>query len=330
MKFNFERVLGKKLLSALRKTEKETPPSLLVADDSYSRLADETREIFLRLKSGQSHPGDFVTLTDVSFDVNDAWVVDMMASDTLHDEDYVVFSHFRDPATRVLDVGANRGYSVASMRAAGCLAQIMSFEVSEAFRSSLEQVKAIDGDRYSFEVTGVSDREGWIEFFIPVVNGVTLSALTTGNLEDLHVDSIVKNVVDFARSYIHTPPYEVRVCRMPAAIDRLDRLVPEGPEIVAAKFDVEGLEHAALSGATGILVRDKPLLLIEGGNFDIRVQELLGGLGYTLAQRDGSTLFRPAAPPARSNAFFVATERLPHYIAVGLWTSAPGSRTGPA
>lgn len=290
--------------------------------DWEARLADETLEIFSRLKSGDSRSGDFVPLTDVSYDVNDAWVEGMMASDALHDEDYVVFSHFRDPATRLLDVGANRGYSVASMRTAGCLAQIMSFEVSEAFRSSLERVKEIDGERYSFVLKGIGDREGSMEFFIPVVNGVTLSALTTGNPKELHVESIVKNVVDYARAHIGTPPYEARVCRMLAAIDRLDGLVPDGAEIVAAKFDVEGLEHAALSGAAEILVRDKPLLLIEGGNCNNRVQELLGGLGYILAQREGSMLFRPAATPARSNAFFVATDYLPRYAAMGLWDPA--------
>jgi FkbM family methyltransferase len=309
LKIRFPQIFGK-----ARRDE-----ALPVAEDPANRLAAETRDMFTRLTTGHSRPEDFIALDDVRYDASDDWVDGMMATEALHDEDYIVFSHFCDPGTRVLDVGANRGYSVASMRAAGCLAHITSFEVSEAFRSSLQRVKEIEGERYSYHVTGVGATPGSIEFFIPVVNGTTLSALTTGNPSGLHVESVEKNIVDYATSYIETPPYEVRICRMPASIDRLDNLVGPGSRIVAAKFDVEGLEYEALSGAVEILRRDKPLLMIEGGNFNLDVRTFLEGLGYVLAQREGSVLFQPAEPPARSNAFFVCEALLPDYVTLGLW-----------
>lgn len=89
----------------------EAPP---VAEDPVNRLAAETRDMFTRLTTGHSRPQDFIALEDVRYDASDDWVDGMMAAQTLHDEDYIVFSHFRDPGTRVLDVGANRRYSVAS------------------------------------------------------------------------------------------------------------------------------------------------------------------------------------------------------------------------
>lgn len=309
LKIRFPHLFGKA-------RQDDAPP---VTADPCERLAAETREMFTRLTNGHSRPGDFIALEDVRYDASDDWVDGMMATQTLHDEDYIVFSCFRDPNTRVLDVGANRGYSVASMRAAGCLAHITSFEVSEAFRSSLQRVRDIEGDRYSFHVTGVGATPGSIEFFIPVVNGTTLSALTTGNPSGLHVESVVKNIVDYAMSYIGSPPYEVRICRMPALIDRLDNLVGPGSRIVAAKFDVEGLEYEALSGAVEILRRDKPLLMIEGGNFNLDVRAFLKGLGYVLAQREGAMLSQPVQPPARPNAFYVCEELIPDYVALGLW-----------
>lgn len=278
--------------------------------------------LFTRLQNRALQPGDLIDLADVTFDGDETWVDGMMAGTDLHDPDYVIFQYFTDPATRILDVGANRGYSVSSMRAAGCLSQIMSFEVSEAFRTSLARVKEIEAGRHDYVICGVGDESGTAEFFIPTVNGLCLSALTTANTDMLVPEGVVSNIELYVDNYMPATHKrkvtDVKICRMVSKIDRLDSLVPPGDDIVAIKLDVEGLEYQALRGGENLLKATYPLLVAEGANYHEALIAYLQGIGYVRAQRQENTLILPDAAPTELNAFFVHESHIASYQKVGL------------
>lgn len=282
-------------------------------------LRTEVVGLFDRLKSGNSLASDFVDLTTVAFDVRLEWVDAMFRKPSLHDPDYVLFSHFRNPEDWLLDVGANRGYSVASMRTAGSRSRIMSFEVSEAFRASLARVKELEGDRYDFRIIGVARTKGKLKFYAPLVNGLAISALTTANIGGIDPSSFASNIISYIEDWIPpTDKYDVRLCTFEAEVDSLDALVPAGRRIAAVKLDIEGLEYQALEGARGLLGANRPFLLIEGGHRDQRIISFLAELGYQRAFRDEAVLRIGPTDANSLNGFFLHGERLKEYRDTGL------------
>lgn len=96
----------------------------------------------------------------------------MLAAKSVHDPDYQIFAHFRHSMGRIIDVGANWGYPVGSIRATESDCPIVSFEVSPAFEPYLAAIKEIDPFGYDYLICGVgSGEQRKHTFYIPAVNG---------------------------------------------------------------------------------------------------------------------------------------------------------------
>lgn len=155
-----------------------------------------------------------------------------------------------------VDVGANTG--VYSWHMARWSAGVTAFEPQPALARMLERAF---GGRVAVERVALSDTPGEAVLRVPV---------------DRHQDgrATIEPQNDLARLTVR----ELVVPRR-----RLDsyRLPPVG----LIKIDVEGHELAVLSGASGILRRDRPSLIIEAedrhrpGAFD-SIRDYLRGFGY--------------------------------------------------
>ena len=292
----------------------------------YNAFRKECEACIERMKTGSAFGTDLVPLEIARFDADPAWIPGMIAAKSVHDPDYQIFAHFDKHMGRILDVGANWGYSVGSIRATGSDCPIVSFEVSPAFGPCLEAIKAIDPFGYDYLICGVGNGERRTQtFYIPAVNGMTMSALTTGTLAGLN-DGMISNIVGYLEQWrpdVTKPVLQFVVTD--CVVDSIDNLlaqmgspISEGA-VAAIKIDVEGLEGEALRGATSVIRRNRPLLIIEGGISSEGVNPFLDEFGYIVMQREATNIrIADDIAQQRVNGIFIHRSRLEEYGAIGL------------
>ena len=292
----------------------------------YTAFRKECEACIERMKTGSAFGTDLLPLEIARFDADPAWIPGMLAAKSVHDPDYQIFAHFDKHMGRILDVGANWGYSVGSIRATGSDCPIVSFEVSPAFGPCLEAIKAIDPFGYDYLICGVGNGERRTQtFYIPAVNGMTMSALTTGTLAGLN-NGMISNIVGYLEQWrpdVTKPVLQFVVTD--CVVDSIDNLlaqmgspISEGA-VAAIKIDVEGLEGEALRGATSVIRRNRPLLIIEGGISSEGVIPFLDEFGYIVMQREATNIrIADDIAQQRVNGIFIHRSRLEEYGAIGL------------
>jgi FkbM family methyltransferase len=297
------------------------------SDDLAKRLRDLSSQVddaITRLKEGRLLPKDISLPSHTRMDGDVAWVSGMIKSGKMHEPDYAVFSRFTPEMGTILDVGANWGYSVGSIRAAGCNAPILSFEVLTSYASCLQAVKETLGKGYDYIMSGVGSESGEIEFTTPVINGMALSALTSARTDEFGA-GIASNIITYAKDYLHSASHlDFTFLVTKAPVDRIDSLLKKSgivvstDRIAAMKIDIEGFEAQGLSGAAETIARDKPFLMIEGGNRDPRVDQILSNADYKVAEfRDGQLVLSIGSSES-ANGFFVHASRVAHYLEIGI------------
>lgn len=173
------------------------------------------------------------------------------------------------PSSCVLDVGAYTGlFSIVAAKA-GC--EVIAVEPHE---------KALHRMRHNLRHNGVQDDVVVVEAAASAFRGD--GRLEIGGTERLGISSTSKL----------REGEGVTVC----TLDDIVRAIATAP-VRAIKIDVEGHELAALTGATEILERDHPALLIEvdsgsGGDREAEVTAFLSTFGYQEGARlDGRNRF---------------------------------------
>lgn len=158
-----------------------------------------------------------------------------------------------------VDVGAANGLYLAHLYAIS--KSCYAFEPRQKALNSLKNIFSEISNSIIFEGVALSNIEGFTELKI-LKSNTQLSTIEKGNL-----------IERFG---------EVDVVKTP--VKRLDSY-QFSDSVGFIKIDVEGHEQAVLEGATGVLERDRPHLLIEieerhkqGSVFDIR--KFLGEYGY--------------------------------------------------
>ena len=275
-----------------------------------------------------SDPALLTTYEKEPYRDHPSWVDGLFSAPKMHEADYVVFGHFRDPATAILDVGANFGYSVGSMCAAGCDAAIFSIEALPWYREHLARIRDRNPARFDFHIGGVSDQSSIFRFVTPVINGVIESALTSAN-ERNHRDNLWRNVEQVLQSRKPRPGELVlKFIVTELGVATLDAIVGaySGPlcldRIEAIKLNVEGHEAAVLSGARTVLSNHKPLLMMEGANRSAEASGILAELGYAFATRTDRRLRLDDAISYEANGYFVHESRIGSYVRSDLLTQS--------
>lgn len=260
-------------------------------------------------------------------DGNPAWIDDLLGRGEVHDEDYRVFSAFRDPDTTILDLGAHFGYSAVSIWSAGAASRVISFEMNPGFEPCFQRIAQLRPGRYDYYISGLSDSPGSLPFAIPVLNGRCVGALATASPAP-DVDHFAKILADYFEKYFAGQPvgsFLIQVFQSPVA--RLDDLlathrfsVPTD-RIVAVKVDTEGLEAQVLAGARALLISHKPLILAESGHANASLCQQLLELGYLYAGREANQLQIISAPANAINGFFLHPTHAGEYRRMGLLRS---------
>ena len=255
------------------------------------------------------------------------YVADTLSSGKVHDPDFVIFRIFDAPGDVILDIGANWGYSAASIWASGARSKIVSFEPTVSYRAGLQRIKDIRGDSYDYRLLGLANAAGEMKFVVPVVNDVAISALTSASppTYDEHLRILASNIRNHVLRWMPSvTSVSLRMLEFSAAVERLDTVLAGDSilvgdrRIVAIKIDVEGLEAEVLRGAEQTLIRHMPLVMLEGGNRFEGLPEFMSGLGYFYAERQERMLLPVKGKGTAVNGFFLHRSRIGEYSQAGI------------
>jgi len=274
-------------------------------------------------KSGSASDAAGETV-DVILGGKPEYIPEILSRTEPHDADYWIFGLLPDQDQVILDIGADYGYSAASMWAAGARAAVISFEPIAGYRPCLAAIAAARPGRYDFRIVALGDRVGTVKLVMPVLNGVGLTALTSSNPNE-HLESIVDNVIDYLEKHTGGAAFQsFSVFEFESPMRPLDDLLASESfavplsAISAIKIDTEGSEARILTGARHTIEIHRPLILIEGANREAAVRDLMRDLGYVFAARDDRRLYQTERISDAVNGFFLHAMRLDEYRRCGL------------
>jgi FkbM family methyltransferase len=191
-----------------------------------------------------------------------------VAAREVHDEDFKAFA--RLPGLRVdciLDIGGNRGQSVASLNAVFPRAHIHCFEANSMFFPVLDEVaRALEG-RCVVHRYGLGRSAGTFSFYVPWAGGQPWLEESSTKLEYYENPWVAKKFEERGGLELQELTAEIRVG---------DELALE-PQLV--KIDVEGAENDVILGLSATIRRARPILLVENSDWP-RVTQTLAQLGY--------------------------------------------------
>ena len=149
------------------------------------------------------------------------------------------------PGMGVLDLGANFGYfTLLASKVVGPTGRVFAFEPEPGNHALLAQNLALNNFSHARALqSAVSDKKGTVRLFVDDAN-LGNPSIAQGNVPSKSksgfVDVPAISVDEFFASQNEPPP-------------RIDLI----------KMDVQGAEALVIRGATALLARDEPLLLIE-------------------------------------------------------------------
>lgn len=225
-------------------------------------------------------------------------VLNQLRSRLVHDVDFQALTWVEQnvrPVRRVMDVGANVGQTIVSVRLVlGKAVEIHSFEANPALWPGLERVAKASGGSVHVHRFGLGAEDGEMVLHVPSVDGVSYleeSTLDLGQFEKPWVK-------DKYEQRGHTT--EFQQVRVP--IRRGDDF-SLAPDLI--KIDVEGFESEAVRGLLETIRQHRPVLMVENNDYH-RVTELLSGFDYRPCAWHGDTM--RVMSEATTNTFYLPLE----------------------
>jgi len=182
-----------------------------------------------------------------------------------------------------VDVGANHGQSIESIKLIKPLAQVCSYEANTmlAERLTLRYRNRPDVTVYPF---GLADVEQQRTLYVPKYKSYVYDGLASFD------KSSAASWLGPDTLYWFSPA-KLALLETPCATRRLD---DQGLQPVLVKIDVQGYEYQVIKGGIETIRNHEPLLLIEDFHWEHEMGTLLREIGYEqyLFDRDGFYLSR--------------------------------------
>ena len=211
-----------------------------------------------------------------------------------HDLDFSLLANILSDKPTIVDVGANRGQSIHSIKFARAEAVIHSFEPNPEFTECLDDLaRQLQG--VTVHHVGLGRSQGELEFFIPVIAGVRYLEETTMRLESLDAPWVLERFKARGND-LHFETFT-------AAIAVGDDFGLE-PELI--KIDVEGVESEVVEGFYRTIEKHRPIVLVENGDW-YRLNPIMLELGYEMMMPNDSYDALVPFAGTRANTFYVHT-----------------------
>jgi FkbM family methyltransferase len=195
-----------------------------------------------------------------------------------------------------LDVGANRGQSIAAIRMTARCPRILSFEPNPVLAARLER-RFGRLPEVRIQPLGLGDRAGEFDLHIPSYRGYVFDGLAS-------IDRAAAASWLNPQTISGFDPAKLRIDTVRCRVVTLDSLATS-PFFI--KLDVQGYELAALRGAEETLRRHRPVLLIETPG--AAVLDHLAGLGFRPYVYDAQAGRFRAGRGGMLGTFFLADDK---------------------
>lgn len=194
-----------------------------------------------------------------------------------------------------LDIGANRGQSIAAIRTVASRPRIVAFEPNPRLAAALSRRYGDLAD-VRIEPVGLGEREDSFGLHVPAYRGYVFDGLASFSREEAMGWLNPKTIVGFNPARLTC---ETVTCR----VTTLDSF---GLAPFFAKLDTQGTELQVLKGGAETLRRSSPVLLVESPADE--VQAYLRSLGYAPYRYDDrARRFMPGA--GGLNTFFLTSDK---------------------
>lgn len=171
----------------------------------------------------------------------------------VHDRDLLALRNLLpNPQPLIVDVGANCGQTVLSVKRLVPDARLISFEPNPYSVAMLRRLQRRFPD-LRVEAVGLGDRDDEADFHVPFYNGKAMSGLASFEHDSAATWLNRNTVLGFRPELL-----EIRVEK--AAVRRLDDYDLD-PDLI--KIDVQGLEAAVVRGGMATIERTRPVIIIE-------------------------------------------------------------------
>ena len=199
---------------------------------------------------------------------HNSWI--QRARGGIHEADFQILASLDTPKPAVLDVGANTGQTIMSIKSMFPRASITSLEPSPGMLGTLNRVASKYPDVRILPV-GASREFSIKELYTPIVRGLVLTQYASV------VPVSPTTVVDqMAHDGFRSGPASEVVVRTESCVFVPLDLVADTCDVL--KVDVEGHEEAVLAGASALLERSHPILIVERPSPVL--EEHITSLGY--------------------------------------------------
>lgn len=196
----------------------------------------------------------------------------------VHDRDLLALpALLADPRPSIVDVGANWGQTVLSVKRLIPGAQMVCFEPNPGATAVLARLRGRFPE-LRIEGVGLGDRDDEADFYLPVYNGKVMSGLGSFDYSSAKSWLNPDTVLGFRPERL-----EVRVER--ALLRRLDDYDLD-PDLI--KIDVQGFEDQVVRGGMQTIERARPVMLIE--NPSAELASVFSSLDYRSCELRGDQL----------------------------------------
>ena len=216
-----------------------------------------------------------------------------------HEKDFWALSAIPDelPGCYV-DIGANQGQSIESIKIVKPNASVISFEANAGLAAMLAKRYA---DRSDIEVRswGLGNQNADAILYTPVYKGFVYDALGSFNRE------FATNWISLSTVY----GFDSTKLEMRESSCQVRRLDDQGLKPIFIKVDVEGFELNVFNGGIATICQFEPVLMIESLRDNPELAKLLKGLGYD-EYRFESREFRRGEATNTFNSLLMTSTRL--------------------
>lgn len=212
------------------------------------------------------------------------------------EEDFNIIDFFpNDQELVFLDVGGNRGFIIDVMLRKNKQCKIYSFEPNpEIYKHTNDRFR--NNPRVKMFNFGLGEQLGSFKLYVPVYRGYVFDGL--GSLSPQFDDAwLASTLLFYNKNKLHIREF---VCE----IKRLDDL---NLNPFFMKVDVEGAELSVIKGSLQTIATSHPLILIESGNQDIEILNLLSQFGYKMYRYENGTFIEGES--GSPNTFFITDEK---------------------
>jgi FkbM family methyltransferase len=183
--------------------------------------------------------------------------------------DFEILRWLNAPAESVyVDIGANRGETVASVRMYLPSIRIVAFEPNAILADVINAGRSQD-PRFTLHAVGLGEAPGTFDLYVPHYRGVAFDGLASFKYGEAAEWLSPQRIACF-----NPRSLEVRTVR--CRIERLDSFAL-APAFM--KIDVQGLEAAVIAGGLATIERHLPIVLMENNRPEHDAAALLA-LGY--------------------------------------------------